>query len=227
MSTLRNKLIVSLRNQKKLSQNKVASDLGMSRQSYMAVEQGKKDLTVGEAEKLAQVFGISLQELLGGDMSDYEKYKQMILSYLRTSISPDGKVPKTKLAKLVYLADFAWYYQHLKSMSGMSYRRIAYGPVPDTYFRAIDELEEEGKITVDRKGEALLVSEARGSARDRLNKLSVSEQELIAKISKKWEGKKTKEIVDFTHGQLPYKICAPEEIIPYELIIQENPGYVY
>ena len=60
----------------------------------------------------------------------------MILFCLRLDLTDknDGKVPKTKLAKLLYLADFAWYYDHLKSMSGMQYRKITFGPVPDTFF---------------------------------------------------------------------------------------------
>ena len=60
-----------------------------------------------------------------------------------------------------------------------------------------------------------------------LEKLQKKEVELITKIAKKWEDKKTREIVNFTHNQLPYKVCSPDEIIPYELIIQEDPEYVY
>jgi hypothetical protein len=142
--------------------------------------------------------------------------------------SGDGKVPKTKLAKLVYLADFAWFYQNLESMSGMQYRRIHYGPVPDLYFRALDELEDEGKISRDNKGsDVILISENQGSKREELNKISKEEYKLIKKIAKKWRDKKTREIVNFTHSQLPFKLCEPDEIIPYELIIQEDAKYVY
>jgi len=112
-------------------------------------------------------------------------------------------------------------------MSGMQYRRIKYGPVPDMYFRAIDELEEAGKIAIDRKGEMILISENQGSKSQSLEKLSKEELALIDKISEKWKDKKTNEIVDFTHNQLPYKICQPDEIIPYELITQQDPDYVY
>jgi len=128
---------------------------------------------------------------------------------------------------MLYLADFAWFYEQSESMSGLQYRRIKYGPVPDLYFRAIDELEEDGKITIDRKGEPLLISENAASGQQKLNLLSEKELALIGKISLKWDKRKTSEIVDFTHNQLPYKICQPEEIIPYELITQQDPDYVY
>lgn len=151
----------------------------------------------------------------------------MILAFMRSQVSTDGQIPKTKLAKLLYLADFAWYYDHLQSMSGMEYRRNKYGPVPDQYFRAIDELEVLGKISINRKGEALLISENRGSTAKPLSGLNKEELSLINGIAKKWKDRKTNEIVDFTHNQLPFLIARENEIIPYELITQEDPGHVY
>jgi transcriptional regulator with XRE-family HTH domain len=221
------KFIRELRLKKGLSQAEIAERIGISRSSYISFEQGKAELSLSEAIKLSDIFGISLCEVEGGLKPNYPKYKEMILAYLRKAISSDGKILKTKLAKMLYLADFAWFYNHLESMSGMQYRRIQYGPVPDLYFRAIDELEEDGKISVDRKGEMLLISENQASKQQNLKSLSKDEINLISKISLKWKNKKTNEIVDFTHNQLPYKICQPDEIIPYELITQQDPDYVY
>lgn len=213
--------------QRGVSQSAVAEKLDLSRQSYMAVERGTREMTLQEAEKLCKLYGISVEELLKVTAPNYEKYKQMILAYLKSPVSVDGKVPKTKLAKLLYLADFAWFYKNFESMSGMQYLRRAYGPVPDPYFRALDELEEEGKISISRKGDAMLVFVGVGANRQKLDLLQKKEIELMKKISTKWKDKRTQEIVNFTHEQLPYKLCAPDEVIPYELITQENPEYVY
>jgi len=227
MSNKHASFIKSLRIQRGTTQLAVAEKLGLSRQSYMAVERGARDMTLQEAEKLCELYGISIEEFSNATAPQYEKYKQMILAYLKSSVSSDGKVPKTKLAKLLYLADFTWYYEHLESMSGMQYLRRTYGPVPDPYFRAIAELEEEGKIDIVCKGDATLVSIGAGASRQKLDLLHNDEIELMKKISTKWKGKRTQEIVDFTHQQLPYKLCAPDEIIPYDLITQEDPEYVY
>lgn len=212
-----------------ISQADIAKRLKISRPSYISLEQGKREISLSEAKKLSDLFGISLQELETGIVPMYDKYKEMILAFIRAAgSSRDGKLPKTKLAKLLYLADFAWFYEHFKSMSGMQYRRLQYGPVPDIYFRAIDELEQEGCITIDRsKDSMILIGENRGSQRENLNELSKPEQKLIKDIAKKWKEKKTQEIVNFTHNQLPYKLCVPDEVIPYELITQEDPEYVY
>ena len=233
MSTNYMQKVKDFRIKNNLSQEQVAKAIGVSRPTYTAIEAGKQYLSAEEAQKLASLLGISIDELLSGNIANIEKYKQMILVYLRMNLSNkgDGKIPKTKLAKLLYLADFAWYYDHLESMSGMPYRRIAYGPVPDTFFRALDELEEAGKISNERKDidgkEMFLIGESESNINEKISTLSAEEVKLMKEIGKKWKDKKTKEIVNFTHNQLPYKLCRPDEIIPYELITQEDPEMVF
>jgi DNA-binding XRE family transcriptional regulator len=221
------------RTKNNLSQDQIAKVIGVSRPTYAAIESGKQQLSAEEAQKLAAMLGITIDELLSGNIANIEKYKQMILSYLRMNLTSkgDNKIPKTKLAKLLYLADFAWYYNHNESMSGMQYRRIAYGPVPDTFFRALDELEEAGKIIIERKDDGIkemfLISELDSNRNEKIHTLSADEVKLMKDIGKRWKDKNTKEIVNFTHNQLPYTLCRPDEIIPYELITQEDPEMVF
>lgn len=228
MSQKLHKSLRNLREKRNITQKEIAQKLGMSRPSYISVEKGKKELSLSEAQKIANIFGIGLEDLKTGTIPNFDKYKEMILLFLRFSeLNSDGKLPKTKLAKLLYLADFSWFYENMQSMSGMQYRHIKYGPVPDSYFRALDELEEEGRVERDNKEEAILISENESSKKLELKELAKAEINLIHKIAKKWKNKKTNEIVNFTHNQLPYKVCLEGEIIPYELIIQEDPNHVY
>jgi transcriptional regulator with XRE-family HTH domain len=221
-------VIKEIRIARGFSQLEIASKLTISRPSYIAIEQGKRELSLAEARKIADIFGINLEDMESGLLPNAEKYKQMILAYLRDASPADGRIPKTKLAKLLYLADFAWFYDHLQSMSGMPYRKIQYGPVPDVYFRVIDELFEEGKIDVKNTEDgAMLISEAKSSRGAALPALNTEEKKLIKNIAKKWKDKRTQEIVAFTHGQLPYLVSHDNEIIPYEVITQENAEDVY
>ena len=226
--------VKEFRIKKGLTQDEVARITGMSRPSYTALEAGKKqNINLDEAQKLANFLGVSLNQFVSGAIEDIEKYKQMILSYLRMEISTtrDGRVPKTKLAKLLYLADFAWFYEHLESMSGMQYKKFPYGPVPDTFFRVLTELEEDGKINIDRTKEGekdvFLISESEGNKGEKITRISAGENELMEKIALKWKDKRTQEIVNFTHNQMPYTICRDNEVIPYELITQEDADKVY
>lgn len=216
------------------TQEQVSHAIGVSRPTYVSIESGKKELTVRQAEALSSMLRISMDDILGvadgsSAFSDIlkstEKYKHIILNALKYGADGDGKITKTKLAKLVYLADFTWYYLNSSPMSGMTYRKLPRGPVADIYFRALDELEEDGAIIREPKGKAILFSLVEKEAP--ASRLSDDELDLIEKIGTAWSGKSTDDIVNFTHEQLPWQICRDGEVIPYGLITQEEPERVY
>jgi DNA-binding XRE family transcriptional regulator/uncharacterized phage-associated protein len=216
------------------TQEQVAHAIGVSRPTYINIESGKKELTVGQAEALSSMLRIGMDDILGiadgtSVFSDVlkatEKYKQIILNSLKYGADENGKITKTKLAKLVYLADFIWYYLNSSPMSGMTYRKLPRGPVADIYFRALDEMEEDGAIIREPKGKAILFSLVEKEAP--ASRLSDDELTLIKKIGKAWSNKSTDDIVSFTHEQLPWQICRDGEAIPYGLITQEEPERVY
>ncbi|MFM2339426.1 MAG: hypothetical protein RLZZ360_62 [Candidatus Parcubacteria bacterium] len=232
MTMYMQRILKDLRIKNKLSQEEVANAISVSRPTYAAVESGKQKLDTDEVKKLANLYALSVDDLLSGNIPNIQKYKHMILTYLRMNLSPDSKIPKTKLAKLLYLADFAWFYDTMSSMSGMQYRKIEHGPVPDAFFRAIDELEDAGKILIDRKTDdkgrtMFLISESESNTNEKISTLSSDEVKLMKKIGTKWKDKKTIDIVNFTHNQLPYTICKIDELIPYALITQEDPDKVF
>ncbi|MDP3955807.1 MAG: DUF4065 domain-containing protein [bacterium] len=224
MSTKYASFIKSLRTKRGISQSQIASKLGISRSSYIAIEQGKRELTLGEFEKLSSILSFSLDELENGEVPNYEKYRQMIFAFLRLNKS----LPKTKLAKLLYFADFSWYYSHLESMSGMQYRKIQYGPVADTYFRLIDEMSDNGEVSIKQtENGAMLLSQTRGGAKVGTLDLSKEELKLIEKINEKWKGEKTADVVKFTHNQMPYMFAEDNDIVSYDIFTQENPDDIY
>ena len=113
-------------------------------------------------------------------------------------------------------------------MSGMQYRKIQYGPVTDAYFRIIDEMSDGGEILITQTEDgAMLISQTRSGAKVPLSKIDKEEKKLIKKIEDKWKGKKTAEIVDFTHKQFPYLFARDNEIVSYPLFTQEDPDEIY
>ena len=196
---------------------------------YLSVLEDKKDMIKPSAYKKSK---LAVQTLLGDTspiftdiIASTNKYKQMILNAVKYGADSDGRITKTKLAKLVYLSDFTWYYLKSSPMSGMTYIKLPHGPVSDVYFRALDELEEDGTIIREHKGKAFLYSlvEKEVSA----NTLVEDELNLIKKIGNTWRNKSTDDIVSFTHEQLPWQSCRFGEIIPFGLIKQEKPEKVY
>ena len=204
-----------------LTQEQVADVLGVSRATYISVTKGKRDLTTGELEKLSAYFNVPIAELFDQPRNN-EKFKQMyfyILRYFR-----DG-IPKTKLAKLLYLADFSCFYDNLAPMSGVRYVRREYGPVADIFFELTDDLYDRGKINIKPLDYALMINATTIEQDDGL--LSDEEKDLLDRICVYWKDKRTGEIVNFTHEQKPWKMCRDGEYIPYSLIIQEDPNHVY
>ena len=224
--------IKRLRESRGLSQQYMADVLGMSRLSYDKVEMGTKDLTVVEAQKLSEELGTSFDIIfMNSEPSiDYDKdrYKEIIRRFIKyAGADGDGRIPKTKLAKLLYLLDFSWYYDNLDSVSGLQYRRIAQGPVPDEFFRVIDEMYDAEEIDIKVRGKTMMISLNEELDPVNNNLLSEAQDKRLREIAAQWKTANTQTIVDYTHSQLPWSYCGPSELIPYDAIIQEDPDHVY
>jgi transcriptional regulator with XRE-family HTH domain len=217
--------VINWREQSGLTQQQVADRLGISRQRYILVEKGSRDLSTTELSTLSDLFGI-LPEDFFRDPVNIPKFRQMYFACLKYTSDHRGGVPKTKLAKLLYLCDFANFYRNLEPMSGVKYRRMEYGPVADVFFSLTDDLNQTGKVSITPIGPAQVISATTHEA-DNFDRLSGDELRLIEEICEQWRDKRTEEIVNFTHEQKPWKMCRDGEFIPYELIIQEDPINVF
>lgn len=217
-----------------LSQGEIAEAINKSRATVASIENGDRTLTAEELGRLADFLGVEIQDLLSFEIPDMNKYKEMLVETLRRYYKYTGKaVPKTFFAKLIYFVDFAWFYENLRPMSGMKYRRDTYGPVPDQFFRVTDNMVEDGELDLEikripgRKKPAQLISLGVDMMDEPNQYLAEKEIELIDKVVRKWQNANTDEIVNFTHRQMPWQVTRPGEFIPYELITQEEPDNVY
>ncbi len=231
MKTTYGTFLKQLREERDLSQAAVAAVLEMSRASYVALEKGTKELSLAEAVAVVSLFSITLDELLRMQVPDEAKYKAMLLAFLREAKRTDTPVKKTKLAKLLYLADFAWYYAHKTSMSGMTYRKLDFGPVADAYFALVEQLEERGELNITQvlreDYHMYVIEETRTSQKTKLSQLSKEELQLIKTIWKKWKEADTKEIVGFTQRQAPYMTAEAGAPLPYQAILKEDAAFIY
>ncbi len=217
--------VTKWREQSELTQQQVADKLDISRQRYILVEKGERDLTTSELSILGDVFGV-LPEDFFRDPVDIPKFRQMYFACLKFASDHRGGVPKTKLAKLLYLADFTCFFRNLEPMSGVKYRRMEYGPVADIFFSLTDDMYQTGKIDIKPVEKAQVICPRTREA-EMFDRLSHNDLKLIEEICNQWKGRRTEEIVNFTHEQLPWKLCRDGEFIPYELIIQEDPDHVF
>ncbi|MFA5792489.1 MAG: type II toxin-antitoxin system antitoxin SocA domain-containing protein [Candidatus Gracilibacteria bacterium] len=227
-------LIIKLRKSANMSQEELSKKLGISRPTLIALEKGERDITLTELRRLTEIFDIPFDIIIDEDIKTsqkvdsqnfskkaFNKFLNLILQCVKYGADEDGKITKTKLAKLVYLCDFASYYKYLEPISGFEYKKLPQGPVAIEFFDIIDGSES---LNVEYKGKSVMVSLLE---KPDDSVFTAQEQKLVKAICNKWKKANTQEIVDFTHNQMPWKVCKDRETIPYALINNEEPQNVY
>src|SRR3989338_7279605 len=63
---IKHTFLLELRKSNGISQAFVAEKIGVSRASYIEIEKGAKELTLSQANKIAEIFNVSLDELISG-----------------------------------------------------------------------------------------------------------------------------------------------------------------
>jgi transcriptional regulator with XRE-family HTH domain len=221
--------IKPLRQAKGLNQSEIAAELGISRPTYVLMEQGDKEPTITQLYTLSRLLSVEPGELCANlpttdsELIDYPKFKDLVMACASQG-ADTGTITKTKLAALTYLADFAWYHEHSRPMTGANYRHASRGPVADDFFRAIDELFEEQAIALEPRGTALIV---RAIEKRPVKHLSEQEVMLITKICATWRTESTDGLHGFIRNQNPWKISKQGDLIPYEAIIGEPKTSLY
>lgn len=219
-----NNNIIALRKKFGYSQQEIAEKLNITRQTYIKIEKDENQLTTKQLELLANLYGVAVEEFFYG-VQNIEKFKQMYL-YILSKFKKNG-ITKTKLAKLLYFADFRHFYNTLESMSGVLYRCKEYGPLADPFLELTEDMSENGEIKIEcLSNGANMISIKSTTFNNNYNLLSQQELSEIDDICEKWKDIDTKQIVNYTHQQKPWMACRKDEIIPYELILQEDPEHV-
>lgn len=221
--------IKPLRQAKGLNQSEIAAELGISRPTYVLMEQGKREPTLSQLYTLARLLGVDLSEL-GSNLpahahypANYPKLKELVLACAQAG-ADNGAITKTKLSLLTYLADFSWYKLEGKAISGALYRHTARGPVADDFFRAIDELYEGQAVAIEPSGVSLII---RPIERAQPTLLAQDELLHVQKICAKWRKESTEAVMRFACMQPPFKASMPGEPIAYEAILTVSKDDLY
>ncbi len=166
--------IKRLRVQKGLSQDSLAKELDISRQTYTQIENGARDLTISEARKLAGIFGFSLDDFLQGKevsiVVDIEKTNKItkspkeeirisvpqervdkfrqILLYILKKVGGKPNVGMTVLYKLFYFIDFDYYEKYEDQLMGLVYLKNHHGPTPLLFENLISDMTKKGEVEI-------------------------------------------------------------------------------
>ncbi len=169
------KFIQQLRKKNNLTQEFLASEIGVSRPTYMQIEQGARDLTLTEAKKLAEIFAIPFDVFLQGKegvkviveiksgkksikkkeseirisvpQKRVDKFREILL-YILEKVGGKPNVGMTVLYKLLYFIDFDFYEKYEEQLMGLVYVKNHHGPTPHLFEDLIGDMINRGEVEV-------------------------------------------------------------------------------
>jgi transcriptional regulator with XRE-family HTH domain len=227
--------IRDLRTERKLSQEDIARALGIHRQSVSLLEKGDRDLTATELDELARFFQVPYEEILGESPKKLKEKKKgakselrfepqklrNLLLYILEKIGGRPNLGETVLYKQLYFCDFDHYEKTGKSITGLTYRRLQFGPVPQqSQFNSVveDMLEHEEmrKLSQPYHGKQQIRYVALTEPDVRL--FTKEELRTIENVLGRLGHMNAVEIEEYVHGDIPWAATNHKSIIDYQLV---------
>lgn len=242
--------ILELRKEKGWSQDFLAKELGIARSSVSQIESGDRGVSSGELKNLTEVFQVTADYLLGLEdkpevvlknkperkhrkpslrisvpQKKIEKFKQVLL-YLLEQCGGKPNVGETVVYKLLYFADFNFYELYEEQLTGATYRKLPFGPVPVEFQEIVQDMKKDGVLTVV-KDEYYGYSQTRyiPLRKADLNELKASEKKVLDEVIDQLSDRTATWISDYSHEDIPWKATADKEIIDYELVFYRTPPF--
>ncbi|WP_333810032.1 type II toxin-antitoxin system antitoxin SocA domain-containing protein [Flavobacterium sp.] len=241
--------IAELRKRKQLSQEDLAKMVGISRPSLTQIELGKRSLNIMELQKFGQVLGFSLDDFMSEKFSldalDYSEEKKEkratsrisvpslkagkmrnILLYILEHCAGKPNVGETVLYKLLYFSDFNYYELYEEQLTGASYRKLPFGPVPQNLDIIINDMIESEQIQ-------RLRTEYHGYPQTRyiplvkadLTEFKASEKEVIDRVIEQMSDWSASAVSNYSHKDIPWMVSKDGEEINYELAFYREPPF--
>lgn len=158
-------IISALRKQKNISQDQLARALNIPRTSISQIENGGRELSLIEFQKILSIFEISFEEFVAYNKPskgitpkktkginkkikfEAKKFKQLLL-YILEKCGGRPNVGETVIYKLLYFCDFNYFELYEKPLTGMKYKKMQFGPIPDQalFNPVIKEMRTSGMI---------------------------------------------------------------------------------
>lgn len=124
---------------------------------------------------------------------------------------------KTKLNKLLFYVDFTAFHNLGRSITGLQYARVPFGPVPHKFDTVFDCLQNMGAIAVDSWEEGDYSGSIIQAAGRGLNNLLLREEKLIANaICEHFSGWSATKVMSFSHEEKAWLNVPNGQLISYK-----------
>lgn len=237
------------RNKRSLSQEEVATHLGITRPTYAQIERGERELKVSEATKLAGLFNMTLEQFLEAKAPKHdvqiekkpkqkkedfqirvteknlEKFKQVLL-YVLGKVGSKPNVGETVLHKLLYFIDFDYYEKFEETLMGAKYIKNHHGPTSVELKTIMDSMQANGQVeAVKSKYFKYEQKKYLPLKRPDLSAFSAREIEHIDEVLARLADKNAKEIENYSHEDIPWKSARDGEELSYESVFYRDERY--
>lgn len=240
--------ISGLRKSKDLSQEDLAGSINLSRTVVTQIELGKRKLSVLELKKIAEILSVSIDKLLAenyksspSEIKDISqdndsserisnpelnvlKFKNILL-YILEKCAGKANVGETLLYKLLYFSDFNYYELYEEHLSGATYRKLPFGPVPQKLDSVISSMitnTQLKRVLTDYHG----FKQIRYLPLEKpdLSTFNAREKDVIDKVIDQYSDWSAAAISEYSHKDMPWLATEEGEIIDYELAFyRESP----
>ena len=140
-----------------------------------------------------------------------------MLLYFAHKAKRDAKYGLTKLAKMMFYADFLAFEHFGDSITGLHYKKLPQGPVP-TQAKAIQEgliAQGRAKRRTANFGREQLIPTERFNRKSFLQTFSEQELHLMDDVYEQIKPMLAVEVSDLTHEFIGWRVACDDEIIPY------------
>ena len=183
-------------------------------------------------EKKRNIFNLNFKEyLLGNHLADiysgyrnpnFEKFTEMVV-YFSDKLSPF----KTKMNKLLFYADFLMFKQSCFSISGVRYKAIDMGPVPNNFQSIFEYLANNDEIDIytTEFPEGYTGEQFRARKDRQFNAVLFTENELqtLEKVATTFQKTSTNDMIELSHLEEAWKKNVKDKgVISYEYSFELN-----
>lgn len=243
------KFIQQQRKKHNLTQEFLASKLKVSRPTYVQIEQGARDLTITEAKKLADVFGVSFENFLQGKESPspkielakrampkkvkqemrisvpqekVEKFKEVLL-YILERIGARPNIGEGVVCKMMYFIDFDFYEKFEEQLMGAKYIKNHFGPTPVAFPEIVKQMEEDGDLApVIKKYFQHDQKKYLPRRKADLSNFSACEKDLIDWEIGRFKDFNATKIKEYSHKDVPWIGTKDLQSIDYEAVFSRT-----
>ena len=244
-----------LRQKNNVSQEFLAKEIGVSRPTYVQIENGAHRMLVEEAQKLAQFFGLSLEGFLAGKENPMPKVKletsakqaksktqkqemrisvpqekiakfKEVLLYILERIGARQNIGEAVVCKLMYFIDFDYYEKYEEQLMGATYIKNHHGPTPAAFQKIIKQMEKDGDLVpVVKKYFQYDQKKYLPLKKADLSGYFAREKDLIDATIERFKDFNATKMEEYSHKDVPWISTEDLQPIDYEAVFYRTPEF--